>query len=207
MGILSKFKSRAPHPRQPTTAEVAQSSPSAYVSEYMAAIDRTERFGFESPPRVLVRKNCVDMNIVRPVLLDYFGRSSPKSMIGQTAAIHFALVPLLYDKTGIPFNLTIGWMVRKGKPIYQHDEELVQRFVQEKTQAWLSLGCPFHLWLTSPACEILDVTFAMNLGWAKNRQDCSRLLVYQSVNELRSDSVYHPTLVGPGFFHKTGGVL
>jgi hypothetical protein len=27
-----------------------------------------------------------------------------------------------------------------------------------------------HLWLTSPAREILDVTFAMNSGWAKNRR-------------------------------------
>jgi hypothetical protein len=29
----------------------------------------------------------------------------------QTAAIHFDLVPLLQDKTGIPFNLTIDWLV------------------------------------------------------------------------------------------------
>jgi hypothetical protein len=38
-------------------------------------------------------------------------------MIGQTAAIYFALVPLVYDKTGIPFNITIGWLVRNGKSI------------------------------------------------------------------------------------------
>jgi hypothetical protein len=180
---------------------------SPYVAEYLAAIDRTEAFGFEAPPRLLVRKDCVDMEIVRPVLLDYFERSSPEPMIGQTAAINFALVPLLYDKTGIPFNLTIGWMVRKGKAIYQHDESLIQRFVQWKTQAWLSEGCPFHLWLTSPACEILDVTFAMNLGWAKTREQCAHLIVYQSANEPSGDSIYHPTLVGPDFFHKTGGVL
>jgi hypothetical protein len=170
-------------------------------------IDRTDAFGFEAPPRLLVRKDCVDMGIVRRVLLNYFERSPPESMIGQTAAINFALVLLLYDKTGVPFNLTIGWMVRKGKPIYQHDESLIQRFVHGKTQAWLNEGCPFHLWLTSPACEIVDVTFAMNLGWAKTREDCARLLVYQSANESLRDSVYHPMLVGPDFFHKTGGVL
>jgi len=63
------------------------------------------------------------------------------------------------------------------------------------------------LWLTSLACEILDVTFAMNVGWAKNREDCTRLLVYQSAHDPPDDSVYHPTLVGPDFFQKTGGVL
>jgi len=126
---------------------------------------------------------------------------------GQTAAIHFALVPLLYDKTGIPFNLTIGWLVRKGKPLCQYDERLVQRFIEGNTQAWLDEGCPFHLWLTSPAFEILDVTFAMNLGWAKNRKECADLIVYKPAHEPPGDSIYHPTLVGPDFFHKTGGVL
>jgi hypothetical protein len=189
----------------PDTAPGLELSP--YVSEYLAAIDRTQELGFEPPVRLLVQKDCVDMDIVRPVLLDYFGRSPPDTMIGQTAAIHFALVPLLYDKTGIAFILTTGWIVRKGKAIYQHDERLIQRFIEGNTDAWLEEGCPFHLWLTSPACEILDVTFAMNLGWAKNRQECSDLIVYQSTREPPSDSVYHPTLVGPDFFHKTGGVL
>ena len=180
---------------------------SPYVGEYLAAIDRTEQFGFEAPMRVLVKKDCVDMRILQPVLLDFFERSPPDSMIGQTAAIHFALVPLLYDKTGIPFNLTIGWLVRKGKPLCQHDERLIQRFIEGNTDAWLEEGCPFHLWLTSPAFEILDVTFAMNLGWAKNREECADLIVYQSAHGPPTESIYHPTLVGPDFFHKTGGVL
>jgi hypothetical protein len=103
--------------------------------------------------------------------------------------------------------LTIGWLMRKGKAIFEHDEQLIQRFVEGKSAVWLHEGCPFHLWLTSPACEILDVTFAMNLGWAKTRGECANLIVYQSTHDPPSDSVYHPTLVGPDFFHKTGGVL
>jgi hypothetical protein len=207
MSVWSFLQPRTPNPPQsvPDAAPGLELSP--YVGEYLAAIDRTQELGFEPPVRLLVQKDCVDMDIVRPVLLDYFERSPPDSMIGQTAAIHFALVPLLYDKTGIPFNLTIGWIVRKGKPIYQHDERLIQRFIEGNTDAWLEEGCPFHLWLTSPACEILDVTFAMNLGWAKTKEECAVLIVYQSAHESPGDSIYHPTLVGPDFFHKTGGVL
>ncbi len=146
-------------PNRPSSAQdsIGGMGLSPYVGEYLAAIDRTAAFGFEAPVRLLVKKDCVDMQTLQPVLLDYFARSPPDSMIGQTAAIHFALVPLLYDKTGIPFNLSIGWIVRKGKAIYQHDERLIQRFIEGNTQAWLDEGCPFHLWLTSPACEILDV--------------------------------------------------
>jgi hypothetical protein len=122
MDILSFLKSRAPNPRPLTADDVNPLIGSAYVSEYMMAIDRTEAFGFEAPPRLLVKKDCVELGTVRPVLLDYFDENSPASLIGQTAAIHFALVPLLYDKTGIPFQLTIGWMMRQGKPVFQHDE-------------------------------------------------------------------------------------
>ena len=81
---------------------------SPYVGEYLAAVDRTEAYGFEAPMRLLVKKDCVDTQALQPVLLDFFERSPPDSMIDQTAATHFVLVPLLYDKTGIPFNLTIG---------------------------------------------------------------------------------------------------
>ena len=207
MNLWSFFRPRTRHPQQSILDFAPGLKLSPYVDEYLSAIDRTEQFGFEAPMRVLVKKDCVDMRTLQPVLLDFFERSPPDSMIGQTAAIHFALVPLLYDKTGIPFNLTIGWLVRKGKPLCQHDERLIQRFIEGNTDAWLEEGCPFHLWLTSPAFEILDVTFAMNLGWAKNREECADLIVYQSAHQSPTESIYHPTLVGPDFFHKTGGVL
>jgi hypothetical protein len=207
MSIWSLLRPRTLNPSQNIQEFAPDERLSPYVGEYLAAIDRTEAFGFKAPIRLLVKKDCVDMQALSPVLLDYFERGPPDSMIGQTAAIHFALVPLLYDKTGIPFNLTIGWLVREGKSIYQHDERLIEHFIEGNIDAWLEEGCPFHLWLTSPACEILDFTLAMNLGWAKNREECADLIVYQSAQQPPGESIYHPTLVGADFFHQTGGVL
>src|SRR5580692_1607442 len=152
MSIWSFLRPRTPNPHS-ILDFVPGLKLSPYVGEYLAAIDRTEEFGFEPPP----------------------------------------------------FNLTIGWIVRNGKAICQHDERLIQRFIEGNTDAWVEEGCPFHLWLTSPACEILDVTLAMNLRWAKSRQECADLIVYQSAHDPPSDSIYHPTLVGSDFFHKTGG--
>jgi hypothetical protein len=80
---------------------------------------------------------------------------------------------------------------------------LIQRFIEGNTQAWLEEGCSFHLCLTSPACEILDVTFAMNLGWAETKEECADPIAARAAG----DSIYHPTPAGPDFFHKTGGVL
>src|ERR1700729_2773425 len=104
MGIFSFLSSRAPKPWQSILDFAPGLKLSSYVGEYLTAIDRTEEFGFESPPRLLVRNDCVDIRSLQPVLLDYFESSPPDSMIGQTAAIQFALVPLLYDKTRIPYN-------------------------------------------------------------------------------------------------------
>jgi hypothetical protein len=178
-----------------------------YVSEYMAAIDRTEGFGLQAPPRILVAKDCVDLDRAMPALLEYFDRHRPEELVAQTSAINFALVPLLLKATGIPFQLTIGWCARNGKPIFQHGDDTIRRLLAEKLDAWVRKGVPFHLWLTSPACEILDVTFAMNLGWARNREECARRVIYQSAHAGHSEPIYHPTLVGPDFFWKTGAVI
>jgi hypothetical protein len=81
MGILSFFKFRTPNSSQSILDFAPGLKLSPYVGEYLAAIDRTEEFGFEAR-RVLVRKDCIDMLALRPVLLDYFERSPPDSMIG-----------------------------------------------------------------------------------------------------------------------------
>jgi hypothetical protein len=154
-----------------------------------------------------VRKDCVDMAKTMPVLLDYFARHDPAELIGQTAGIYFALVPLLVRATGIPFQLTIGWMVHDGRTIFRHDEEAYRRFLREKLAAWSREGMPFHLWFASPAYEVLDVTFAMNLGRAKTREQCEKLVIYQSAHALPVKDVYHPMLIGPEFFNQTGAIM
>lgn len=181
-----------------------ESAQQGYIGEYMAAFERTESFGLKAPPRVLVAKDCVDPDSTLAVLLDYFDRHSPEELVGQTAAMNIALIPLLLEATGVPFQLTLGWIELDGKSKWQHGDDAIRRFMTERLSAWQREGVPFHLWLTSPACEIVDVTFAMNLGWAKNRDECARLVIYKSARSSLGDPVYHPTLVGEDFFRQTG---
>ena len=61
--------------------------------------------------------------------------------------------------------------------------------------AWQSEGVPFHIWLTSPACEILDVTFGLNQGWADTREECVRLIIYKTPNQIADDPNYHPKVL------------
>jgi hypothetical protein len=102
----------------------------------------------------------------------------------------------------IPLLLTLGWMVWEGWPIYPHDESLVRGLIDGRSQAWVKEGCPLQ-----PAIEILDITFAMNLGLARTREQCARRVIYQPAYLLAEDFIYHPTLVGPDFVYAAGAVL
>ena len=119
------------------------------------------RLGLALPPvRLPVRKNCIDLADALPVIVDYFNRHSGQGLVGQTMAIHDMLLPPLCDALGVPLQLTIGWIEFNGKRRMQHGEALIQRFLTEKLAAWRREGVPFQPWLTSPALEVLDVTFA-----------------------------------------------
>lgn len=39
-----------------------------------------------------------------------------------------------------------------------------------------------HIWLTSPACEVIDITFAMNLGTSRTREQCAKRIIYKTAN-------------------------
>jgi hypothetical protein len=116
------------------------------------------------------------------------------------------LLVRLVETTGVPFQLTVGWITRKGRDIFKHDETTHRRFLQQKQAASVAEGMPFHLWLTSPAFEILDATFALNLGWARSRPSCQSLVVYRKSQSAEQDLVYHPTVVGPEFFDESRAV-
>jgi hypothetical protein len=179
-----------------------------YGQEFMQAWDRTLRLGLALPPvRLLVCKNCINLTKALPVIVDYFNRYSSDQLIGQTMAIHNMLLPPLCDALGVPLQLTIGWIEFNGTPRMQHGETLIQRFLTEKLAAWHREGVPFHLWLTSPALEVLDVTFALNLGWSKSAEDCARRVIYQSLDAPLGNPVYHPTLVGDDFFVQSGAII
>jgi len=173
-----------------------------YLREYDAALERTAYFGLPTPPRILVAKDCVHPDRTLSVLLDYFDTHRRVELVGQTVAINLALIPLLLAATSVPFQLTIGWIEQQGRARFKHDEDLIARFLVLKEEAWRREGLPFHVWLTSPALEIPDVTFAMNLGWAKTREDCAGLIIYQSLHDYAKEPIYLPTLVGGAFFDR-----
>jgi len=52
------------------------------------------------------------------------------------------------------------------------------------------------------ACEAIDVTFAINVGWARERDESARLVVARP--SALQDVIYHPTPVGQDLFETQG---
>jgi hypothetical protein len=44
----------------------------------------------------------------------------------------------------------------------------------------------------------------MNLGWAKTRDQCEKLVIYQSAHAAPGKDVYQPMVIGSEFFDQTG---
>jgi hypothetical protein len=179
-----------------------------YLAEYCEAVERTESLGLQAPPRVIVRKNCVDPDRLLAVLLDYFDRHTPEEMLGQTLNINLQLVELLDRKMGVPFLMTFGYVEMYGQRYGECSEYTVQRFLVDKVKAWTREGVPFHVWLTSLACEVVDITWAMSLGVVRTRDVCARRIIYKPLDSPHSSPpTYHPIVVGEDFLYQSGCVL
>jgi len=188
-----------------TVAREHSAATQTYIDEYMSAVERTESLGLKAPPRVLVNKPCVNPDRTLPLLLDYFDSHTLDEMTGRILAINADLIFLLWREIRVPFEITFGTVDIKGKRFGESSEATIRRFLVDKHIAWQRDGVPFHVWLTSPACEVLDITWAMNLGTARTRDECAGRIFYKRTDIPHSESpTYHPVIVGEDFLYQTG---
>jgi len=191
-----------------TTSRSQTAAPQTYIAEYMAALERTESLDLKAPARVLVSRPCVDPDRILPMLLNYFDRHTPEELFGQTLTINADLIYLLWQKAQVPFEITFGFAEIKRKRYGECSDSTLRRYLRDKQDAWRREGVPFHVWLTSPACEVLDITWAMNLGTAKTRDECAARIIYKRPDTPHSDPpTYHPVIVGEDFLYQTGCIL
>src|SRR6185312_8659499 len=99
-----------------------------YFDEYIAAVERSASLGLEAPPRILVKKNCVDPDRLLAALLDYFDRHTPEELLGQTLAINMDLVELLGRKIQVPFEVTFGYAEMYGQRYGDCSDHTFQRY-------------------------------------------------------------------------------
>jgi hypothetical protein len=145
------------------------------------------------------------MEYAAPVLQKLLGGFTSEQVSAQCLAINCSLIPLLKERLGISFDLTIGWFDHGGRRIYEHGEDLLVQLLKGNLGDYYSVGFPLHCWLTSPAYEVLDVTLGTTIGSvsSNNRHLIGQVIYFPSRN-LTPDIVYHPTVIGEDFLLRSG---
>ena len=177
-----------------------------YTAEYMAAFDRTESFGLKAPRRVLVRKDCIDPTFALAAALKYFDSHSSFERTRMPVQTNADFLAIFWQEAQVPLELTFGVVDVGGKTYGECSDATIRRYLRDKDLAWQREGVPFRVWLTSPACEVLDVTFAMVTS--QTREQCAKRIIYKPVSASHlSTPVYHPRIVGVDFLEQTGALF
>ena len=195
--------------RQELTSRDEQPFPgSTYAREFMEAFARTDSFGLSLPPvRLLVEKDCVNLEVVTPLVQRYLGEFRDDEAVGQGLAINVNIIPYLYAETGIPFTLTLGWFEHMGKELYRHDEQLLKTMLRDGIATYQPDGIPLHVWLTSPACEVLDVILPTTIAAVSGADELTGGIIYISNRDSEPPVIYHPTVVGIEFLERIGAAF
>ncbi len=98
----------------------------------------------------------------------------------------------------------MGWFDHAGRRPYLHDEAFIEKLVKEGAGKFLTEGLPLHVWLTSPACEVLDATLPTTLAEATGSKNLAGGIVYLSNHTAAPAITYHPTVIGEEFLVKIG---
>jgi hypothetical protein len=179
-----------------------------YAREFMKAFHRTQALGLSLPPvSLLVEKDCVDTEVITRAVHKYLDEYSDAEALGQAFAINVNIIPYLYAETGIPFTLTMGWFEHLGKELYRHDEQLLRTLLRSGIADYPPYGIPLHVWLTSPACEVLDVTLPSTIATVSGTEQLSGGIIYISNQDTAPPWIYHPTVVGVEFLEKIGAAM
>ena len=181
-------------------------APQNYIAEYRAALDRVESLGLKAPKRHLARQDCLNPDLTLKLALKYFDSHTPEELMLRPLHINADFIALLWNNAHVPLEITLGVVDIAGKRYGECSEETIRRYLRDKEIAWQRDGVPFRVWLTSPACEVLDVTFAMVTS--RTRDQCAKRIFYKpaSVSHFQSPT-YHPMLVGEDFLYQTGALF
>ncbi len=179
-----------------------------YAAEFMQAAMRADRFGLESSQaRIIIRKNCVEMERLTPVLQEFMADRTMEDVADRSLEINLKLIPFLAEKLGIPFTLTIGWFDDHGRQVYRHDEKLLHDLLGGMKVNDYFKGLPFHFWLTSPAFEVLDVCLYTILAQVMRKPEFVGGVIYYSNAETKPEIIYHPTITGTAFLERIGATV
>jgi hypothetical protein len=151
-----------------------------YAQEFVAASRWSEEHGIErSPARLTPRPDLVDKNKADPVLRRPLGHYEDREIVNQALAVQMLLLRELSLGIEVPLMLTRGWFEIEGRASYQHGDQLRRKLREEGAAPFMVDGLPLHVWLTSPAFEVIDATLPTILAQVAGKKDQTGVLFFE----------------------------
>ena len=87
----------------------------------------------------------MDLRTVARLVYKYLDEFQGEEAVGRAFAINVNLIPYLYQVTGIPFTLTLGWFAQIGQELYWHSAQLLRTLIRDGVQSYQPEGIPLHV--------------------------------------------------------------
>jgi len=181
----------------------------SYLADFKAAIERTSHYGM-AVPKYELRPDDHWLGLqaqqrIPQLIFNTLGQITPKHLLAQCIAIHYALQEPVSALFGAPAVLTIGWIeFANGTDLYRFDDQ----FIGERLRTGFEplSGIQLHVWLTLPTMEIIDLTLCTSVSILQDMPEGIGGLLTKKADDVTGFR-YIPMLVGEDFFRKTGAIL
>lgn len=179
-----------------------------YQTEFLAAVERSERWGLSIPPVALDDKPVLSAPEVEKavkVINQIFSSYCPEEVSQQCFGFMLHLQPYLEEVFRKPLYYTLGYIQYNHRPVFFTSNQSLKEKIATPFTTCGALN--LHAWLTTPHLEIIDLTFGTTFGVVTNNPDTYGLSSMQHYSKFDERMIYHPQLIGEDYLRKCGGLI
>lgn len=186
-----------------------------YKSLFSEAIERTVKFRMDLPNEDLGAIGKVNTLFGTPENIQEAFTHVYKSLGGfdseeiSGGCVKYSMLSKKHfeDYLNTKTVLTVGYIVDKGQEFFKFGEKEIQSLIDSQPEKYRRAN--FHVWLTLPGFEIIDLTYLetkRNVMGVPFNQETGFKYVFRNVEELyyKQSLVYCPLLVGEDSLFKMG---
>lgn len=119
--------------------------------------------------------------------------------------VSYFMKPILEKYFDTELYLTIGYISFSESTFFEINDNQITNLLTHKPKE-VQYKIPFHVWLTLPSMEIIDLTFGQSFAKKSSEDIRMNQFILKHPDKLSGSMQYHPMIVGKDFL-KSIGVL
>jgi len=180
-----------------------------YKKMFIDAIKRTENHKLElDPPLIDMFEQYIQVGVYDDitVLLNSEYPDYEKGVLAFNChRVSYFMKPILEKYFDTELYLTIGYISNGESTYFPISESQITNLLIEKPKE-VQETIPFHVWLTLPSLEIIDLTFGQSFAEKSTEDIPMNQFLLRHPDQIYGSMKYHPMIIGEGFL-KSIGVL